>query len=819
MANIVKGTIGNDDVELNNAATESTLAAILSQNRVDTKILMELAKAAKVDNKVLEKISKSLGDKGPETKEANTGLADIAKKGSVVGMVFSDIAQSIGATIGNLAGFAGMLVEGTANGEAFFKAFKDLPLGIGMFANLLAMAQKLQQENLNTYTSISQAGVGLVGSLNEQRLYAQNLFLSQEEYISMMTKHAGVLENLTAGNQKGGKALVEINSALIQSKMGAELRALGYTYSQINDLLPNYLKMTGDGIRKGKDELEERARLTEATKEYGENLDFLARLAREDRESVQAKIQAANEEAAWQQYVVNQQNPKVRESMTNLVNAMVELAGPGGVDTAKAMMAGFVGSGTDAAKTFQSLQPAMREIAQKYAKLAREGLLTEAEARKQMMKDILVSAQVDNKQGREINALTLVGTKKLNEQQIFLAKGTSVLTAQQIQGVKAISDYVDGIEEKQKADKLATDAAVNNEREWKQLTASINTALQPAFNLLIKVGNNLAERFGKWVLNILPDVEKGLKNVADFIDLAFKDPEAAWGKIAGWFKEILGRMLTAMSQSTLGKYLFGDLGKTLQREGAVEKLKGLDTERLKNLEDRYADSATRDKMSKDEIAEMQSLNKVFKEGSFALAATLREKGNKAWEGSNNTSNVIEAQARARSQNAGFDNLGKAEQNVIMNQIYSKMAEDWNTKRKGMIQQASDIESGKVSSQDVLAEVRKGISDNQFAYGTIGKGKMIRDFGAGQLAQLHGKEAVMTEEQINNLATGAYKMGATEGNSNGSNATTIEIPDIKLMAETLLTLNKQATLQTKVLEQVADYQRRLLDKTQGNRYYG
>lgn len=47
-------------------------------------------------------------------------------------------------------------------------------------------------------------------------------------------------------------------------------------------------------------------------------------------------------------------------------------------------------------------------------------------------------------------------------------------------------------------------------------------------------------------------------------------------------------------------------------------------------------------------------------------------------------------------------------------------------------------------------------------GSVGSvGKLIEDFGSGTMAMLHGKETVMTENQLANLAKGISKMNMAE----------------------------------------------------------
>jgi hypothetical protein len=87
----------------------------------------------------------------------------------------------------------------------------------------------------------------------------------------------------------------------------------------------------------------------------------------------------------------------------------------------------------------------------------------------------------------------------------------------------------------------------------------------------------------------------------------------------------------------------------------------------------------------------------------------------------------------------------------------------------------------------------------FADGTAGtSGSLMRDFGAeGSPAMLHGKEAVLTEQQLTNLAKGAQIQGAQQSQ--------------EALIAALNTLNKQTAQLVAINAQAAEYNKRLVEK--------
>jgi hypothetical protein len=353
----VTGTIGNEYVELNNAATEATLRALLmavtsanKQNVSEIRRLAEKTGAASAGGATV--------DPGA-VQSVNTGLMGIGQK--VGGFAASVV--SAGINVGKALGdFGGKLLEGQAQTSDLLKAFTALPGPIGKVAEGFRLIQLYQEQNFKTFQQITSVGVNFGGELTAVRSAMAAMRLTQEEYVAFNKANSQNLAKMGSDVNNGAKNFKELSNALQEGETGIRLKALGFTAAEVNSGLASFVSASGGRSRQ---EMQNTAALEKSAKAYLEQLDALARLTGESREEqeAQAKERAAN--AALQNHL----STLSVEERAKAEAALAQARQRGGKGAEQALMSRILGLPpmTGPAKKFEAFATNAGEVLGKYA--------------------------------------------------------------------------------------------------------------------------------------------------------------------------------------------------------------------------------------------------------------------------------------------------------------------------------------------------------------------------------------------------------------------------------------------------------------------
>jgi hypothetical protein len=513
-------------------------------------------------------------------------------------------------------------------------------------------------------------------------------------------------------------------------------------------------------------------------------------------------MQADAQESSWQMYLAG-----LKEDQQALATQAVErarmLGGKGGVDAIKAMFMGFAGPFSQEGQTFISTMSGGTRALQD-----------------------MVSAVKNNKNATNtINQLDVLFAKgmasnikdleKFRTNVMAMGQGSeggakALLEIQQAANAylrdgkneeDAIKQAIIDARKKQANDSKVAEAQAKVDLAMKQLGQRLVAALLPIIETLNKVGLQLIKKFESLVKVYLPDMEAALKKIATWIEFAFNDPEAAWKQISGWFKGMLAKMLETFSQSWLGRKLFGDAAESLGRQAKIEGLQGVDKNRLDQLYNKRELTGP----EKDELAKME---KTIREGELALAQELRDKAKGMADDSKVNNAVVEQLATKyhKTQAEILKDAGNTSSEIgkEYRKNFDLMKQEQEKKKQAQLAEANKVEKHEYGLDDL-----KKIQVKEFASGTAGSGKLLQDFGREELVKLHGKEAVLTEEQLTNLAKGIQQASA---------GTTVkaEIGQSDLVVEHLITLNRATAMQNKILATMVENQRTMINRATGNR---
>ena len=801
----VKGTFGNESIELNNAATEATLTALLAIAKKDSVVLMEMAKKAGISAKKLEdslaKSNNGTPDAGP-----SKGVNLLGGAAKMAGGFIADLAGGVMKTAGNLLGFGQQLLDGTAKASDFAAAFKDLPLGMGLFAQAMAMSTRYFEANFNAYKALSNSGAGLVGGLDTMKIAATRMGLSLEEYGAMFSKNGDVMVRLGGAMSLGSKNLVNMNQSFIQSDLGKNLLYLGFSYAELNDMIPNYIRATGDSIDITKNYATEVKRIQQSSAKYGEDLDFLARMTGESREEAQKKMQAQMQEASFQMWLLKQ--PKAQqEAIREAISRELIVGGKGAADVLKAKLTGFAGPFSKEGQAFTAIFGDGTRAVDDMVKIIKSSLPAQE---KTAALDKLMAKQISSNigdldkyssyimamgQGADGGARALLEFTELTNK-YRNAEGGKALSQEKIM------EIMKKVRDDQAADAKKAKAMADQDLAMKQISANFQATLLPLMKQLNELTGDLVKWFDKWVKQHMPAITEGFQKIADWIKKVFDHPEEAINDIKSLFKELLAGLLELATQSWWGRRLFGeDAAARLQNSALIDKGKGINKADFLKLEEAVKSGKATDKQK----AEFENQTQILMEAGQALA---KKEAAENWKKFNRDDPEIMAKATKAAQEAMEKKYpgGWAQANAQTKSIRveEQLGNLQNTWEKNTAREAENLKNNKLTSVEIMDAINRsnmlvGVAEKR-ANGS--PGGMAEDWGRESLVKLHGKEAVLTEAQLASMNKG--------GN------TTIELADLKLLVESMNSLNKQAAVQNRLLGQMTENQRTMLNRTHGNR---
>ncbi len=815
MASIVKGTIGDQPVELNNAATESTLLQMLALAKQDSAVLRNMAAKAGVDAKAIEKASKNLEQQNKASADAGGSLTSLAPKASLLGGFLMDMGASAMKTMGNLVEFGDELMEGKARASDFFKALKDLPLGLGLLATVFQKAMQYQERNLDVYRQISSTGAGLNGSLAELRTKASGLYLTLDEFANVMKTNGDTFKSLGGSASAGSEAFININRRIMKSGLGDNLLNMGYSFEQVNNLLGGYLRVSGDGLRIGRDSAKEQERLAKAAANYGKELDFMARLQGESREALEQKMQAEAQEASWQLHLA-QMDEEGREKANMALMRANAVGGKGAMDALKASIMGFAAPFSEEGKNFVSLFGAGTKAIETMARTVKDG--TKAEEASGKLDKLMAQAVAGNIRDMKglqnvINAMGLGGTDMARGIMDVVKANTEYIKTGRV-SAEEIEKAIQETKRRQAADQKAADAANQNEKRMKELGNQINQALMPVMELLARYGNRVVGEFMKFINTIdLPklgqELAKFMEGVMNYAKNLFS--EEGRTKIMNDIKHWFQLLLVELKLALIPWYTEADAEeerKRLTKDKEIYDARAKSVEELKEI----ARLEARQKLLENTDS-LKTINQAIQNDQEKLKA-LKENKDLSDEEKRTQQEEINRRIKANQENKQMlERLDDTTRTQALNETKARIARmkasaTLATAGQETYRERRTRESAEINEQqaaiDAMGANPMGVGVRHG--GSIGAtGNVLENFGTGTRITAGGKEGMLTEQQMTNLAKGSADTGAAQAQERLANA--------------IIALNKSQAMTNQLLAQSVEYQRRYLEGTSrfGNQF--
>lgn len=333
----VTGKIGNEDVSLENAATESTLKQLLAQAKTSADAIKKLAQALGVDASTGTDAANENTEAVEENTEAVEDLAAAQKEAAEVAEELAEKSARYNAVVSGLDAAMRKLMSGTANVSDMFGELGALPGYIGLVFRGFERLAKVQEENFNAYRDLTTAGVNFGGSLTLIRESAASSYLTLQQFTEIVRRNSTILAKMGGDANTGAEAFAKLNKAMYDGDTGRKLMTLGYTSEEISNSMLSYVEATGGRTNK---ELANTNALVTASAQYMTNLNGLSTLTGESRDQLeqQMKEQAAN--AAWQAKLATMSEEEKAKAISGLQNALA-VGGKGAADLFQSRVMGI----------------------------------------------------------------------------------------------------------------------------------------------------------------------------------------------------------------------------------------------------------------------------------------------------------------------------------------------------------------------------------------------------------------------------------------------------------------------------------------------
>lgn len=479
----VTGRIGNEDVVLNNAATEATL-----------RLLLQATMAANKQNlTAIQNLAQNSGLNPQAIAAANAGLSTVGTGGSRIGKSFEALGFAAGALSSTFKA-AGELGEKLASGGAqasdVFATFGKLPGIAGVIFQQFQKLANIQESYLATYQQLSSAGINFGGSLTDMRMAASNAYTTLEGFSNLMKNNSEAFSRMGGTAEQGARSFINVANTLQKSDLGTNLRALGYTSDQLNQGLASYIEMTGG---RNAQEMRDTRALSSAAGEYLTQLDELAEITGKTREQQEQALKEASANQAYQAYLMTLDEEGRKKANAAMAEAMAT-GGKGAADALQAQMMGLPPM-TKAAQEFTAVAPKMADANRKMADAVNDSTKGVNDVKK--ASDAMRAAAVETKEdlGDAGKAIIMSGGT-LSE---TIGKVFGAANRSEQQGIKTAEDAEKQREniqarQKERMDSEASDAA-ETQKKLQELGNTIMAAVLPVLKAMLPVVNSLIDGF------------------------------------------------------------------------------------------------------------------------------------------------------------------------------------------------------------------------------------------------------------------------------------------------------------------------------------
>jgi len=343
----VTGDLGGQPIQLNNAATETTLrqllaamlAMVASQPKAgkgkgapDPKLIKELEKelarlaaASKKEREELEKMTdaqkKALKakqdltdaeEKAKKKKEEEwKAIQNSADKLAYLGNTVAGVATGMTNLLSTLANVGNSL-------EAAAASMNQIPIVGGALAGVFGAVAGAAEKTYKSFQQAASVGANFGGSITEMVNSASQAGLTFDAFSGIIAKTGKDLALLGGTSEEGAKRLAALGKEIKGSPIAKELNRLGYSTEAINEGMVTYsAQLAKTGQLQGMTN----AQLVASTGAYLKDLDALTKLTGKNKQELEAERNARLKDSQFRN-IMSKLDVDSQRNLQNLMDSI-----------------------------------------------------------------------------------------------------------------------------------------------------------------------------------------------------------------------------------------------------------------------------------------------------------------------------------------------------------------------------------------------------------------------------------------------------------------------------------------------------------------
>jgi hypothetical protein len=743
----VTGNIGNEQVELTNAATEDTLKQLLAtmktmnQSILKTSSVSGTSSGATTANAAATQLGVSLTRLNPAVAAVQAGF-------NILSNMVSGLANRVGFVAGAFVNFATQAMQGTATMSSFYGALSQvtsaIPLLGGVLGPIVGLFQKMaefQEANMSQYQRLTAVGINFGGSLTNLRMAASNAYMTLDDFGRLMSENSKTFAKMGGTVNTGAEAFSRMSNTIMKS-FGPELTAMGYTTAQVNQGLASYIEMTGG---RGAAEIKNTGAIIASSAAYMEQLNGLAEITGKSREAQVEEMKRQASNAAFEAKMQGMSEKEKEKAMAGLAFALAT----GGKGAAEAFQAEVMGVGptTKAAQQYTAMYSEAAAGQRRSAQMVTDSTKSRNDMENQYMANRRAQLRDSDKYGEQQKYAMTTMNGAYGQQMQETESATNTMRKQTEESVRA------ALEKKRLQDTEASVMA-NANLALKDFGSMVMGFLTPVIAAFTPLMGKIIESFKEFMKTVdLPGLGKQLgvlaKHITEYIQNVFSP--AGRDKIVNDLKYYLQLIMIEIKKAIIPWYTESDAGKD---KGKLDAEKAM-------IDKTAAQTRLKGKALEEENAAIDK----------RLAATKK------------TTDLAESTSTGEKAGAWAGAIGGAGSGAYMGTLAGPLGVAIGALTGALI--------GAVAGSGVGGDIGKWFASSSPTpekrnTGSLGKtGNLFENFGSGTPVELHGSESVLTPDQMAKLVTNAV----TASQNNNLQAS---IQQLNSLTKDMLTVMKESS---------------------------